>query len=56
MYADMFLYLPWQYEEQFLGDANRSKEVSQAMWDEWGDAAKYLKKQLYCMIKQEWLF
>ena len=39
MYADMFLYLPWKDEEQFLGDASRSEEVCQAMWDEWGDAA-----------------
>ena len=55
MYADMFLYLPWQNEEQFLGEASKSKEVCQAMWDEWGDAAKDLKEQLYDMIKRSWL-
>ena len=55
MYADMFLYLPWQDEKQFLGEASRSKEVCQAMWDEWGDAAKDLKEQLYDMIKRSWL-
>ena len=55
MYYAMVLYLPWQDEKQFLGDANRSKEVCQAMWDEWGDAAKDPKEQLYDMIKQLWL-
>ena len=47
MYVDMFIYLPCEDEEQSLGEANRSKEVCQAMWDEWGDAAKDLKKPLY---------
>ena len=55
MYADMFLYLPWQDEEQFFGDASRSEEVCQAMWDEWEDAAIDLKEQLYRMIKKSWL-
>ena len=55
MYSDMFLYLPWQDEEQFLGEASRSMEVCQAMWDKWGTAAKDLKKQLYDMIKRSWL-
>ena len=55
MYADMFLYLPWQDGEQFLGEASRSEEVCQAMWDNRGDAAKDLKQQLYSKIKESWL-
>ena len=55
IYADMFLYLPWQDEEQFHGEASRSEEACQALLDEWGDAAKDLKEQLYQMIKQSWL-
>ena len=47
LYVDMFIYLPCRDEEQSLGDANRSKEVCQPMWDEWGDAEKDLKKPLY---------
>jgi hypothetical protein len=27
LYADMFLYLPWQDEEQFLGEASRYEEL-----------------------------
>ena len=34
MYADMFLYIPWDNEERFLGDAKSAIEVCQAMWDE----------------------
>ena len=55
MYADLFLYVPWQDEETFLGEASRSEEACQKMWDEWGEAAKDLKKQLYRMIKESWL-
>ena len=55
MYSDMFLYLPWQDEEQFLGEASRSFDHCQAMWDEYGAAALDLKQQLNEMIKQSWL-
>ena len=55
MYADMFLYVPWHDEEAFFGEASRSKEACQALWDVWGDAAKDLKKQLYRRIKESWL-
>ena len=43
MYADMFLYIPWQDEEVFFGEAGRSEEAGQKLWDKWGDAAKDLK-------------
>ena len=55
MYADMFLYVPWQDEEVFFGEASRSVEACQALRDLWGDAAKDLKRQLYRMIKESWL-
>ena len=55
MYADMFLYVPWQDEEVFFGEASRSVEACQALCDLWGDAAKDLKRQLYRMIKESWL-
>ena len=42
-------------EETFLGEASRSEEACQKMWDEWGEAAKDLKKQLYRKIKESWL-
>ena len=37
MYADMFLYLPWDNEEEFLGEARRSEEVCKAMWGSTGE-------------------
>ena len=55
MYADLFLYVPWQDEETFLGEASRSEEACQKKWDEWGEAAIDLKKQLYKKIKESWL-
>jgi hypothetical protein len=55
MYADMFLYIPWVNEDRFLGDAKRSIEVCQAMWDEYGEAAIDLKNQLRSIIKQSWM-
>ena len=33
MYANLFLYLPWQNEKEFLGESSRSEEVCQAIWD-----------------------
>ena len=55
MYADMFLYIPWDNEERFLGHAKSSIEVCQAMWDEYGEAAIDLKNQLRSIIKQSWM-
>ena len=55
MYADMFLYIPWDNEERFLGDAKSSIVVCQAMWDEYGEAAIDMKNQLRNMIKKSWL-
>ena len=55
MYADLFLYIPWENEEQFLGEAKSSIEVCQAKWDEYGQAAIDMKNQLRNIIKQSWL-
>lgn len=55
MYADLFLYIPWENEEQFLGEAKHSLEVCQALWDEHGQAAIDMKNQLRNTIKQAWL-
>ena len=54
-YADMFLYLPWENEEQFLGEARISEEACQKMWEEYGEAALNVKNQLKSMIKRSWL-
>ena len=43
MYADMFLYVPWKNEEQFLGEAWRSEERCAAMWEVYGQAAMDLE-------------
>ena len=55
MYADLFLYIPWENEEQFLREAKHSMEVCQAKWDEYGEAAIDMKNQLRNIIKQAWL-
>ena len=55
MYADLFMYIPWEDEEQFLGEAKHSIEVCQAKWDEYGQAATDMKNQLRNIIKQAWL-
>ena len=55
MYTELFLYVLWQDEETFLGEASRSEEAGQKKWDEWGESAKDLKKQLYRKIKESWL-
>ena len=44
-YADIFLYLPWDDEEDFLGESSRSMEACQAMWDVHKDMALDLKEQ-----------
>ena len=51
-YADMFLYLPWDDEEDFLGESSRSMEACQAMWDVHKDMALDLKEQLRCMTRK----
>ena len=51
MYADMFLYLPWDNEEDFLGEASRSFEACRAKWDLLGPAAQDLKRQLKELVK-----
>ena len=51
MYADMFLYLPWQDEEEFLGEARISEVACEALWDEFGEMALDLKEQLRLMIR-----
>ena len=51
MYADMFLYLPWQDEEEFLGEAKISEVACEALWDEFGEMALDLKEQLRLMIR-----
>ena len=51
MYADMFLYLPWDNEEDFLGEARRSFDVCQAKWNLLGHAALDLKQQLKELVK-----
>ena len=55
MYADLFMYIPWENEEQFLGEARHSMEVCQAKWDEYGQAAIDMKNQLRNINKQAWL-
>ena len=51
MYADMFLYVPWNNEEEFLGEASRSVEACRAKWDLLGHAALDLKQQLKELVK-----
>ena len=51
MYADMFLYLPWQNEEEFLGESSRSEEACQALWDDFKEMALDLKEQLRLTIR-----
>ena len=51
MYADMFLYVPWDNEEEFLGTAKRSLDECKAKWDELGPAALDLKGQIQELVK-----
>ena len=51
MYADMFLYLPWDNEEDFLGEARRSFDACKAKWNLLGHAALDLKQQLKELVK-----
>ena len=39
----MFLCIPWQDEEDFFGEASRSEETCQKLWDKWRDSAKDLE-------------
>ena len=55
MYADMFLYLPWSKEEEFLGSACESEEACRDLWEIYGEAALDVKSQLIKMVKNAWL-
>ena len=55
MYGDMFLYVPWENEEEFLGNARRSIDDCQAKWNEWGAAAIDLKHQLQMLTRESFL-
>ena len=55
MYADMFLYLSWSNEEEFLGNAWKSEEACHDMWEIYGEAALDVKNQLKTVIKKAWL-
>ena len=52
MYSDMLIYLPWDNEEEFLGEACRSEDVCQEMWEEYGEAALSVKTQLNNLVKE----
>ena len=51
MYADMFLYVPWDNEEEFLGAAKRSLEECKAKWDVLGPEALDMKRQVHELVK-----
>ena len=51
MYSDLFLYIPWDNEENFLGAASRSPEECAAKWGILGPAALDLKQQLKDLVK-----
>ena len=52
MYADMLIFLPWDSEEDFLGDACRSKEACEAMWEEYEEAVYSVKRQLNRLVTE----
>ena len=52
MYSDLFLYLPWENEEEFLGEASRFEEACQEMWEMYGEAALSVKEQLKSLAKE----
>ena len=43
MYSDMFLYVPWENEERFLGEARESEEACKALWDRYEESVRDLK-------------
>ena len=51
-YADMFLYLPWEDEEEFLGESSRSEEACLELWNVVGEMALDLKEQLRRMTRK----
>ena len=51
MYADMFLYIPWDSEEEFLGTAKNSIDDCQAKWNEFGHEALDIKNQIREKVK-----
>ena len=52
MYSDMFLYMPWEKEEQFLGEARESEEACQALWDRYEASVQDIKTQLTRRIRR----
>ena len=52
MYSDMFLYVPWENEEQFLGEARESEEACQALWDRYEASVQDIKTQLTRRIRR----
>ena len=52
MYSDMFLYVPWENEEQFLGEARQSEEACQALWDRYEASVQDIKTQLTRRIRR----
>ena len=55
MYSDLFLYVPWENEEQFLGEARESEEACKALWDRYEESVRDLKNQLKSRIRSAWL-
>ena len=55
MYSDMFLYVPWENEEQFLGEARESEEACKTLWERYKESIRDLKNQLKSRIRSAWL-
>ena len=55
MYANLFLYIPWDKEEEFLGRAKDSMQDCQTLWDEFGPAALDIKNQIQEKVKDSFL-
>ena len=55
MYSDMFLYVPWENEERFLGRARESEEACKALWERYKESIRDLKNQLKSRIRSAWL-
>ena len=52
MYSNMFLYVPWEKEEQFPGEARESEEACQALWDRYEASVQDIKTQLTRRIRR----
>ena len=55
MYSDLFLYVPWENEEQFLGEARESEEACKALWERYKESIRDIKNQLKSRIRSAWL-